>query len=311
MNHSIALALGLLLAAFVLSASPLMAASAAPSSPDVNQCNGTDNVGGQAVVCDITITNNYDLDANTTSSTVTTRECHGFAGAPPSITCETLTESYPQLTLTATQCNGSGNNGGSNVICNVSIINNITGSFTTTAATVNQCLESGTGGGTQPTVDCDPLQNTNLATATIVQCNGSGNGGGGTDRVNCTVGASTQTSALPLIKVNQCVGSGTGGGATVDCSTRLTNNVVPAAEIPPVDTETDTPTESETETDTVIETETASPMVAPIVAAAPELAATGVDSAPLLISVGTGFLLLGVGALLAMRRTVARPVRQD
>lgn len=296
-----AAALGLLLAAFVLSASPLVSASAAPASPDVNQCNGTDNVGGQAVVCDITITNNYDLDADTASSIVTTRECHGSAGAPPEITCVTLTETYPQLTLTATQCNGSGNNGGSNVICNVSIINNITGSFTATAATVNQCVESGTGGGTQPTVECDPLQNTNLATATIVQCNGSGNGGGGTDRVNCTVGASTQTSVLPDIKVNQCVGSGTGGGTTVDCSTRLTNNVVPAVVVSPPAAIESTP----------VPTDTASPMVAPLVAAAPELAATGTDAAPLLITTTAGILLLALGALLAVRRRSTASARTE
>ncbi|TFC92776.1 MULTISPECIES: LPXTG cell wall anchor domain-containing protein [Cryobacterium] len=296
-----AMVLGLLLAAFVLSASPVAPASAAPASPDVNQCNGTDNVGGQAVVCDITITNNYDLEANTASSIVTTTECHGSAGVPPDLTCVTLTETYPQLTLTATQCNGSGNDGGSNVICNVSIINNITGSFTATAATVNQCVESGTGGGTQPTVECDPLQNTNLATAAIVQCNGSGNGGGGADRVNCTIGSSTQTSVLPDIKVNQCVGSGTGGGATVDCSTRLTNNVVPAVVVAP-------PTAVEA---TSIPTETASPMVAPLVAAAPELAATGTDSAPLLISTAAGILLVAVGALLAMRRRLTASTRTE
>ncbi|MBC7443136.1 MAG: LPXTG cell wall anchor domain-containing protein [Ramlibacter sp.] len=245
------------------------------------------------MVCDITITNNYDLDANTTSSTVTTTECHGFAGVPPVAPCATLTESYPQLTTSATQCNGSGNDGGANVICNVAIVNNITGSFTATAATVNQCVGSGTGGGTQPTVDCDPLQNTNLSTATIVQCNGSGNGGGGTDRVNCTVGASTETAAL-TVKVNQCVGSGGGGGATVDCSTRLTNNVFPAAV---VSTATPTPT--------------ASPMVAPLVEAAPQLAATGFDSGPLLLSTASALLLGGLVVLFVFRRKIRRPGRQD
>ncbi|MBG6215239.1 MAG: hypothetical protein LH475_07295 [Cryobacterium sp.] len=289
LKRSGALVLGLLLVGFALTASPLASASAAPSSPAVNQCNGTDNVGGQAVVCDITIVNDYDLTAGTTSSTVTTKACRGSAGAPPTLTCEDLTVTYPTLTTSATQCNGSGNGAGANVICNVNIVNNITGPFTATAATVNQCFESGTGGGTQPTVDCDPLQNTNLATATIVQCNQSGNGGGGTDRVNCTVGASTETSALP-VTVNQCVGSAGGGGATVDCSTRLTNNVIPAA---------------------LISTPVPSATAAPIVKAAPELAETGFSSAPILISTASVLLLGGLVVLIVLRRQTRRLARQD
>ena len=35
----------------------------------VNQCNGTDNVGGQAVACNVTITNNLDLATNVGTST--------------------------------------------------------------------------------------------------------------------------------------------------------------------------------------------------------------------------------------------------
>ncbi|MDH6236310.1 hypothetical protein [Cryobacterium sp. CG_9.6] len=274
----------------------MTAVSAAPAPASVNQCNGTDNQGGQAVVCDTTIVNNLDLSTNTSSSSVTTKDCHGAAGVPPTITCEILTEDYPFLTTSVTQCNGSGNGAGANVICNVNIVNNITGSFTATAATVNQCIASGTGGGTQPTVVCDLLQATNPATATIIQCNEAGTGGGGTDRVNCSVGDSTETSALP-ITVNQCVGSGNGGGSTVDCSTRLTNNVVTAAV-------SSTPIPS------------AAPVQVAPVQAAPdttrqELAETGVNSGPFLISAASVLLLGGLVVVFLSRRTARALALRD
>lgn len=215
------LALGLFLAVGVLTGVHPLTASAAPASPAVNQCNGTDNVGGQAVVCDITITNNLNLATGAVSSTVITNDCHGAAGAPPPVTCIPLTQSFPTLTTSADQCNGSGLGGGSNVICSVTILNNITGTFTATAATVNQCVGSGDGGGTQPTLNCDPYP-ANTTNATVTQCNGSGKGGGGTDRVTCTVGPSTITSALP-VTVNQCNGSGDGGGNTVTCTVSIRN----------------------------------------------------------------------------------------
>src|SRR5450432_2634421 len=113
----------------------LSSASAAPGSPAVSQCNGSDNVGGQGVVCDITITNNLNVDTGATSSTVTTNDCHGAAGAPPVVTCTSLTQGFPTLTTSADQCNGSGLGGGSDVICSVTILNNITGTVTPTAAT--------------------------------------------------------------------------------------------------------------------------------------------------------------------------------
>ncbi|TFC71044.1 LPXTG cell wall anchor domain-containing protein [Cryobacterium sp. TMT2-4] len=97
------------------------------------------------------------------------------------------------------------------------------------------------------------------------------------------------------ITVNQCNYSSNGGGSTVECATEL-NTIVHAAEVTP--TQTPTPTE------------TALPVAADTITAAPELAATGVDSASLLISAAAGALLLGLGALLALRRTVVR-LRRD
>jgi len=214
--------LAVLLAVGGSAAGYLSNASAAPASPTVSQCNGTDNVGGQAVVCDITITNNLNIATGAVSSTVTTNDCHGAAGAPPVITCTSLTESFATLTTAADQCNGSGLGGGSNVICSVTILNNITETVAPTAATVDQCVGSGTGGGGGSTLACDPFP-ANTTNATVTQCNGSGNGGGGVIRVQCTVGPSTITSALP-VTVNQCNGSGNGGGNTVTCTVSIRNS---------------------------------------------------------------------------------------
>ena len=236
LRRSTVLTLGLFLATGVLMGGDLSAASAAPASPTVNQCNGTDNVGGQAVVCDITITNNLNLATGAVSSTVTTNDCHGAAGAPPVVTCIALTQNFPTLTTSANQCNGSGLGGGSNVICSVTILNNITGTVTPTAATVDQCVGSGTGGGGGSTMVCDPFP-ANTTNATVTQCNGSGNGGGGVIRVQCTVGPSTITSALP-VTVDQCNGSGNGGGNTVTCTVSIRTTVLagsaPGARLPVV-----------------------------------------------------------------------------
>jgi hypothetical protein len=216
------------LATYNLAPDPVAQAAAAPSP---TQCNGTDNVGGQAVACDITVTNDLNMSTGTSSSSVTVKECHGAANA--ALPCTTTTAPSSQLTTGINQCNGSGSGGGGTVTCNVKIINNITGVATPTGATVNQCNDSGTGGGIQPTTLCDPLGNT--TNATVTQCNGSGNGGGGTMRVRCTVTPSTQTSALP-ITVNQCNGSGNGGGAVVICTVSITNNVIAPAQTPPAPT---------------------------------------------------------------------------
>ncbi|WP_166786405.1 LPXTG cell wall anchor domain-containing protein [Cryobacterium sp. TMT2-15-1] len=112
------------------------------------------------------------------------------------------------------------------------------------------------------------------------------------------------TTDIP-VTINQCNYSSNGGGSTVECATEL-NTIALLAEVTP----TQTPTETPTPTPTPTPTETALPIAADTITAAPELAATGVDSAPLLISVAVGTLLLGLGALLALRRTVER-VRRD
>lgn len=213
---------GLVFATALISGLFALGSITASAQTSVSQCNGTDNVGGQAVECHYAVTNT--LSGATTSSSVTLTECHGAANDPPTMVCSTSTVNSTDLVTSVDQCNGSGNGGGGTVECTVDVINNITGVVTPTSATVNQCNASGTGGGTAPTVLCNPFP-ANTTSATVTQCNESGNGGGGTQRVRCTVGSSSTTTALLTVTINQCNGSGNGGGATVVCSSSLTDNI--------------------------------------------------------------------------------------
>src|SRR5688500_15495726 len=203
---SLMLAVSLMVLAFAIAPDPAQAQTA------LSQCNGTDNVGGQAVECHYSVTNN--VDGSDTSSTTTLTECHGAANDPPTLVCTPLTTTSTDLVTSVDQCNGSGNGGGGTVTCTVDVINNITGTETPTSASVNQCNASGTGGGTAPTTLCDPFP-ANTTGATVTQCNEAGNGGGGTQRVRCTVDSDSTTTSVLNVTVNQCNGSGNGGGATV------------------------------------------------------------------------------------------------
>src|SRR6202035_3917978 len=122
------------------------------------------------------------------------------------------------------QCNGIVFGGGSNVTCNVSVVNTIPTGTATVGVTVNQCIGSGTGGGTQPTVLCAPVAST--TGASVTQCNGSGNGGGASTRVQCDV---TGAATAEPVTINQCNGSSNGGGSTVTCMSTFTNNFIAAA----------------------------------------------------------------------------------
>lgn len=216
----------LIAAAVVLACGLLPSGTASAAAPAIDLCNGSDNVGGEEVRCEVTISNSLDLATGIGSSTVTVQECHGAAGAP---TCRTDTTSFNDVTTSVSLCNGSGSGGGGIVACSVRISNTITGDATTTPATVNQCNGSGQGGGTEPTVQCSPVGST--TGATITQCNDAGNGGGATLRVRCQVDPSTQSAALP-VSINQCNGSGNGGGATVTCRSAITNDIRAAQAAP-------------------------------------------------------------------------------
>ncbi|WP_309109060.1 hypothetical protein, partial [Arthrobacter sp.] len=225
-----------LLSAFALAASMIFMGGAVGAVPSasaataVSQCNGIENVGGEAISCTVTVTNNLNLDTGEASSTVNVVACVGFANA--ALTCTPTTTEYLDVVTAVDQCNGSGNGGGGVVECSVIVVNNITGTATAIAGTVNQCIDSGQGGGDEPIVVCSPLGST--TNATVTQCNGSGNGGGGTMRVRCTVTSNTTSNAL-LVTINQCNGSGNGGGGYVTCTSSIETIITatPPVIIPP------------------------------------------------------------------------------
>ena len=221
----IALTGALLLAAFLVVApggGDDQASAATP--PTVEVCNGILNADAQTVECHVTVANAFNVATGVGSSVVTVRICAGAPGVPGTAPCgPTTTTAYGGVITAVNQCNGSGNSGGSVVVCDVVISNTITGSSAVTAGTVNQCNGSGEGGGALP-LNCGPPQST--SGATITQCNGSGNGGGATQRVTCSFGAVTETAAL-RVTVDQCNGSGNGGGALVVCSASEINTVIP------------------------------------------------------------------------------------
>ena len=221
------LAAAMLLAIFGLILSP--SGGSASAAETIAQCNDVANTGGLGLNCDVTVINNLDVTTGVASSTVTVTECLAAANTAP--TCTTATTSFDSLTTSVTQCNDAANGGGSSVICNVTVTNNVTGSASTdiTAATVNQCNGSGAEG-TGPTLNCDPFPASTTG-ATITQCNGSTNGGGASDRVTCTVTPST-TSALLPVSINQCNGTANGGGSVVTCAASLTNITLAAAPAP-------------------------------------------------------------------------------
>ncbi|WP_146070735.1 hypothetical protein [Cryobacterium sp. M91] len=221
------LATAMLLAILGLTFAP--SGGSASAAETIAQCNGVANTGGLGLNCEVTVTNNLDVATGVKSSTVTVTECHAAANTAP--TCTTATTSYDSLTTSVNQCNDAANGGGSSVVCNVMVTNNVTGSTSTdvTDATVNQCNGSGAEG-TGPTLNCDPFP-ASTTDATITQCNGSTNGGGASDRVTCTVTPST-TSALLPVSINQCNGTANGGGSVVTCTASLTNNSLASATTP-------------------------------------------------------------------------------
>ena len=208
------LAAAAMLALGAIASTPLVA-GAATVAPNTQCSNGLDNTGGLGLICEVTVVN--QISATTGTATVTIRECHGAAGAPTA-SCTNTTTTLSQPVTAVTQCNSSGNGGGSTVRCSASVTNNFAGvTPSPTAATVNQCVGSGDG----ITTGCNPYPATTTGAA-ITQCNGSANGGTLVG-LNC-LATGTTTSAL-LVTINQCNGSGNGGGGLVTCSSSIVNNV--------------------------------------------------------------------------------------
>ena len=257
----LALVLSIALISMGLIANPLTASAAT----FVEQCEGVENGGGRAVVCDYDVVNNIDANG-ATSSSVTLNACVGAAGLAAVLTCTSSTTLSTDLVTAIEQCNGSGTGGGSRVTCSVDVTNNIVGTVTPTTATVNQCVGSG-GAGT--TFNCDPFPAT-TAGATVTQCNGSLDGGGMHEGngLTCTVDSSSTTTGLLTVTVNQCNGSANGPGSSLTCRTSITNNIIqPPLPPPPAPAPGPTTTAGPPATPgpTPIPTVTPSPSVAPVV----------------------------------------------
>lgn len=274
----------------------------------IDQCNFDETGAAREIRCDVTVVNNIDIATGITSSTVTTTVC---TGAPGEAECVTTPSSTTDIVGSVNQCNNSANAGGSIVTCDVSIVNNITGSGSTSPATVNQCIGSGGGGGTEPTTVCDPVSSD--TGADIIQCNGSGNGGGATERVQCTVLTSTVSSLWP-VTIAQCNDSANGGGDLVTCTSQITTNI-----LSPTDETTTTVDSAATTTTTVVDEATTTTTTADTATTAPPLdtvttTPTGATIPPELPATGStsgGLLLaalvtaLGAVVLFATRRRAA------
>lgn len=283
-------------ATLVLGFVAVSATSASAANLTVTQCNSVDGAG-LGFECDVTVTNNLNLDTGATSSEVIVRAC---TGAPDTtlVCAPVTTTNATDLVNSINQCNFQGNGGGGSLVCRVNVTNNITGNGAQTAATVNQCNGSADGDGMNT---CSPFP-ANTTSATVTQCNGSSNGGGST--VDCTVAsAAMATSALPFT-INQCNDSENGGGSVTRCSTSLTNRFfAPAVVLPPpadvVPTPTVTPTESPAPVPVPVET--VAPVVTPTETLTPAPAVTTVAPTPVTAPSATA-------APVAVVKPVAKPV---
>ena len=116
---------------------------------------------------------------------------------------------------TTTCGNSLGNGGGQGLICDITVVNTLSGSGGSSVVTVRECVGAAGPPATQATCTTRTTALSQLVTS-IEQCNDSINGGGGTLRCSLQVifeGASGGSSAVTL---NQCVGSG--GGITTGCN---------------------------------------------------------------------------------------------
>src|SRR5580765_4009220 len=120
-----------------------------------------------------------------------------------------LPASAATIAPTTTCSNGVDNTGGLGLICEVTVINTITGTGGTASVTVREC--HGAAGAPDAACTTTTTALTSPVTA-VTQCNDAINGGGGTLR--CSVRVTNNFMALDPrpsnVTVNQCVGSGSG-----------------------------------------------------------------------------------------------------
>lgn len=128
---------------------------------DIQQCNSSDNVGGEFITCNVTVTNNLSADTPgalpVTAATVNQCVGSGGGGTPGGTR---ICDPFPATTsgATVTQCNGSANGGGGTVDCAVGSASRATPAI---PIRINQCNGTGNGGGS--TVTCRTSMTTNVA----------------------------------------------------------------------------------------------------------------------------------------------------
>ena len=121
MAVAVATAMGVLALAGVFGT---QVASAAATAPAATQCDppAFPTGAGYQVTCTITIDNTVTAAA-ASSSTVTATACLAAAGVTPPSGCTTTVTTSNQLVTSVDQCNGIVVGGGSNVTCDVSVVN--------------------------------------------------------------------------------------------------------------------------------------------------------------------------------------------
>ena len=92
----------------------------------VDQCNGSANGGGGTLLCSVTVVNNIAISGGIAPAGATVNQCNanqpdGLGTAPNPYTPSPATTSG----ATITQCNGSGNGGGSRVVCSTNMTTNL------------------------------------------------------------------------------------------------------------------------------------------------------------------------------------------
>ena len=184
----------------------------------VDQCNGSDNVGGSATVCTVDIVNNISIDAPAAPTPLTVNQCVGSGGGGGTNMTACVPSSQPSPTVT--QCNGSGNGGGGLMNC--------TASGTQSASfpvTVNQCNGSENGGGSSVTCTTTITNNVVDTTEESTVPGGSTVPGTGTtptgDGTTPTSDGTTPTSdgTTPTGDGSGASGAGSGQGTTPGGST--------------------------------------------------------------------------------------------
>jgi hypothetical protein len=117
----------------------------------VTQCNGSINGGGGTLLCSVFVTNNF-VGFTASATAVTVNQCVGSVTTGTVKACSP----YPANTSGAaiTQCNGSGNGGGTSLTCTA------TGSQSAgLVVKINQCNGSTNGGGTRTVCSARMLNN--------------------------------------------------------------------------------------------------------------------------------------------------------